>query len=441
MLAAAEIIGVGVEGGVVMLNALSAASLIVAIHVAAVRRLCEPWLAVAAAGLAAVSVGLLQVVGMLWTEPPFLVAAFGAVIAMEHIVRDRGAWSHAYLWAVWATWVACALRYAGVAVVAFGVVMVLMANRDRGWFVALKDALLYGLAASALLVGLVIRNLGNGVGAFGDRVSGNETLSNLARRWVLTIGEWFIPKGRGTLVYAGLAVFVLLFVGAGITLRVIRSSTQERWGLITLLAFVVVYSAYLSLSELLIPIDPVNVRLTSPLFAPVMVLGAVAADEYRRRFPASLGGERLSLAFAVSLCAALAVLGRWSVMVAHARAVAGVGYNSRDYEDSSLIGAVSQLPVGAAIASNRPDAIYWLTGREVRMSPAATFYRSGEQRPEQLSEFIGWVQAEPSGTAFLAWFDTTISYLHEPTELRNAGIYLVELEHMEDGVLYLIELG
>lgn len=128
-------------------------------------------------------------------------------------------------------------------------------------------------ATAALVVAaMVLRNVLADGTAFGGRTPTDDTLLFAVGRLLTAFGQFLLPFESiglvwGALGFVGLAALVLLLARYG---RLGRADAVT----ITAAAIVVLHLAMLVYSQITTAIDPINIRLLSPVFAPLAVLAA-----------------------------------------------------------------------------------------------------------------------------------------------------------------------
>jgi hypothetical protein len=442
VLAAGVWLGLDVETTATILNVGAIVGTLLVTYRLMLRTVGDRWWVSYFQLLLGCSVGFTGIFGMLWSEPLFCFVVVAALWQLVEVARADGEWTWAYVGAGLLTWVACCLRYAGVALVVTGCAATILANRRRSWPRRLLFGLMYGVGASGALAVVAARNLSLDVGPFGVRGRSSESLGGVLRAWRSAIAGWLIPDGRPRVLYLVAALLVVAFVSVGALARLVRDWRGGSRDIAVLCMWVVVYAGYLTVSELVTPLDPIDRRLTSPMLPVVAILGVVAGCEYTQRLSRVRPSRWwLRLGLVAAVCVLVAV-GRWNLQIVTQSADRGVGYNSIESRHSELTAKAALLPVAARIASNSPETVYWNTGRQpVRRAPLNRLYRSTEQQRDQVPDFVAWIRSAGGSPVYLAWFTSTSGDYVEPTSLEQAGVTMIPVERVADGVLYRIKLN
>ena len=137
-----------------------------------------------------------------------------------------------------------------------------------------------------------------------------------------------------------------------------------------LLVFVVLYLAAVVLAVLVEPYLPILDRYLYPAYVALVLLGAVTVPVLARTF-----ATRRVVAVAVTALVALSVVR--TVKVAGDGFEHGWGYTSDQWRSSAAVAYVNELPGTAAVYSDDPNALLFLTHREVHDVPQKIVRRLG----------------------------------------------------------------
>lgn len=442
-------LGLGVGWTVRLFNAATVAGMVVLAHLLLRRHVRDRLLVALATVLIALSTPVLFVAQMAWSELAFLTICLAMVLVLERVLVAPRAWR----WLVCAAGLAALgflFRYAGVTLIALGLVTVAAATWRLGWRRAGAAMTAYVLAAGILPVAWMLRNRAADGTLMGPRFPSSDGGVVTIKRFVTTVGGWAAPDPipRSLDGPVGLLVLLLLVAGSALVLRSrwstpddsvppasgAASPTGSAASLLPLVAFVVIYAGYVIAAQLATAIDPIDTRLLSPLYVPLVILGAIVLDAVAVEGRVGrVAVPRLAVALAL---AAIVVQGQLFVRTARASAVHGNGYATPAWQSSALAATVGRLPADVDIYSNGSDALWAVLQRQpLLQSPAKGLPRS-DVRQDLPPEFLVDVGCQPS---YLAWFDTIDRpYLFAPDELRNY-VRLRRVSADADGTLYRIE--
>lgn len=329
-----------------------------------------PWAALTGAALLATQPTLFDMSTVMSSEPPFLAFVLGALFAAHaHAARPSRAKLAA---AIALTAAACLQRYIGVVLIGVVAVLgVLHWPRERRW----RDAALFAVLSAAPLAIWIVRNLVVAGAATGERPPADfEVESHLAdaRR---ILWSWWLGEGEPRWAITLSAVLHLGLIGAGLLLLVQRSTrSAAAW----ILAFPLAYAAFLVAVASLIWLDPLDVRLLSPLlvFGCVLApLGAHALGQVATRVHRAVRPPLLGTIAVLGLVAVVMGLMRVERVVRNARTVGPGGFGTAANRASELIGWLREHPFDVPVYSNAPEHYAYATWRASKLAPVK---RTGE---------------------------------------------------------------
>jgi len=354
------------------------------------------WVAALAGLTLAVQPTLFEAATVLSSEPLYIVCALAALLAAHaHYETPTRA---SLVTAIVFSAAACLQRYVGVVVIgAVAALGWLYWPRDRRW----KDLASYVVASAAPLAAWMARNVVVAGALTGERPPADfevqTHLSDASR--ILT--TWWVGEGEAEWA---LRLSATLFLGLGVLsttllLRRGRLRTASVW----FAAFPLAYAAFLIVVASTIWLDPLDVRLLSPLLvfgcalAPLgawVVLDAANSFAPRAKLPAAL-------ALGAAALVILAYDARRTLQaVAKDRADGPGGFGSAATQRSELIGWLRTHPLEGPIYSNAPEYYAYATWRPAQLAPAK---RTGEflaeLPPDQLPLTLVW--PSPAGAATL----------------------------------------
>lgn len=432
LVAAGESLGLGADLTVRLANA-AAFSGIVLIAAALLRRhVANRTLVTGGTLFVAVSVPLLGVAVMAWTEILFILVVLGF---LEMLERALGPTSQRRWLAgcVAATWLAFSLRYAAICLVPVGVAAALAGTWRTRRQTALRDAVTFGVLALCVPALMMLRNHSTDGTLLGPRFPSIDTPAQVAERLLRTLGEWVLPLP--------LPDHLLSTIGLGLITGLIvtfvamsRQATSERASddahvLLPAAMFTICYAIYLSLAQLTTAIDKINTRLLSPIFVPMLLLVVVALDKL-----APGANPRCRMVARLALTATLAVQAVAYTNTAVRAGRDGEGYATSVWQQSELAAAVRDLPASAVVYSNDHLAIWAATHRQP-VSP------SGSLRVQRNTNEIVAIPTSFQADAecretYLAWYDAYRNYNLSAPEYLTRVITVVPTSRHRDGTLY-----
>lgn len=373
---------------------------------------------------------LLWVFQKAWSEHLFIVVVLLLVLVAEDlVVRARSIRLLAA--AAVLVWAGFYLRYAGIVLVPFMAVVVLVTAWPVGRRAALARTvgfLALSLSAPALWM---IRNVQAGRGPMGVRRDAAATLPDNVERTVLTLSGWISFQGPTSVRVAALLGVLGLAVALAVLIRPARSQmargARELW---PLALFVVLYVVYLIGTASVAAFAPIYTRYLIPVYVPLVVLGAWAFDRARGHL-----GDRGSVVMAAGALAWIAASVFWfGARALEARQNGAGGYASPEWRQSALMEDVKRWDQPIPLVSNDVAGIELLAGRHVAESVPRTFVGSNEPAGA-LPAFVERVRC--AGHIALVWFDRsgTRTRLYSPEELAEHVTVTPIVEH-PDGTIY-----
>ena len=362
LLAAADVTGISVLRWAAWVNAGAFAALI-ALVAAMVYDLSRSALAtVLAAALTLTFVPLLDLYVHVWSEPTYLV---WQVLALWMLARHNARGGRGNLVAAGvAAGLGALTRYAGIALLPAGLI-VLLAARRRPLRARLVDCAAYAAITAAPLGLWLLRNVLEAASATGRKVSYHQVHSERIHRAWLTVSGWIGVLRLGP--PAGLWwVAVLLAVAVAAGLVWYRSFDGLRndvgWGLVAAVVFVVVYAVFLWVS---VAVAARGVHFTGRILSPLMV-GLILAVVMAGQVSWSSSPARYAVPALLGLVAVVGVAHGGQLERDAVRAAGS--YREPFYvqwRSSALIRRVEALPAGTVVYSNLPGPLWVVTGRHV----------------------------------------------------------------------------
>jgi len=442
MLAGVHLLGLGVLQAARWLGVVEIAAMVLLTYVLGVRYLARPWLAVAAAAVVGFAPAVQGVFGYVWSEPGFCVITMVLLVVLEPIARrpTTGWW-----WATGAGLIAgvgFAVRYAGMTLIVVALCGVVAGAWGQG------ARRLAGRIAMTLAAALVIpvitlaHNRAHGSWT-GQRLPSTESASAAWRSSEHFLSGWLFAAQHPDRLLGSVAVIAAIALTVwGVVVRIRSQGMGSRTtrAMVPLLAMLVIYPAYIAITEFQTAIDPPDDRIFSPVFAPAALAVMVAIDtgwEWLARHAPASARVVASVTLAVWIAAMLTTsagdardTGRQGL-----RFTAN-GYTIGHWGGSAFMDAVSRLPADAQIFSNQPGGIYLATGRQ----PIAYIGQPLADPPipdaREAALIAAQIRSEP-GPAYLAWSEPNHRpHLVPPALLAASGIQVTPVIVTRQGTIY-----
>jgi hypothetical protein len=374
------------------------------------------------------STALLQVYSMLWSETLFILFIALFFSACGKYGRTHGTktlWNMAILTAL-----ACITRYAGVTLLCMGLVLILADSTLEWRKRAIRVFLFGGIGSLPLLTNLVLNRISSGYLA-GDRIINRIPAPEHLQRFGTTIFGWLpVLSKREYPILAMTAACVL--VGGSILASVYvcrRKRALYSWSGLGCL-FTAVYSIFILAMALLTAFQPLDNRLLSPLWFPVLAAAAGASRALVRRLR-DLEWARQSTLAIVMLAAILIpypglvreyhYLGRPErVYEDHIR------YDFRAFRQSPTLRFIDAHPnlfrSDKPIYSNAGEVLYVVNSLQADYLP-------------QLSDPAD-LEAFNSDSAYMIWLNNIHAYPRDYLDGLKKASGLSPLYSFPDGVIY-----
>ncbi|MBI1994859.1 MAG: hypothetical protein HYU31_19300 [Deltaproteobacteria bacterium] len=397
-------------------------------------------LAILTAGLVATAFPMALVHSMVWSEPLFMVCQSAALLFLLSYFRERACRS--LIAAAVATALSILGRYVGVSLVISGAAAILWLGAER-WKKKFLDVGIF-LAVSSLPIGLWAARNRWVAGTSTNRKIGFHPagLGELSAA-VDAIGAWLSAFWNSPTNIQLVSVCVVVVGGLALGVSRRRLETNDAPANvpgIKMVSFLMALVAVTYLALLFLTISlfdaqtPVDSRLLAPGYVPSLLfvvsawtLSAQRGPEHGRfRFVAPAIGL---LVIGLQLPATLTWLQQ------HYRQ--GIGYSSREWQESETIKQLATRMPAAVIYSNAPDVIYALLGRPARMIPRRTMTASNLPNPNFHAELEQMNRTLQAANGVIVFFDRVNwrKYLPSATELESS-LRLRLVTKTNDGAVY-----
>jgi hypothetical protein len=412
-------------------NAASAALIVLLTFLLARRHLDSRWGPILVTAFVAFSAGWTHVTVEALSEALFGVFVLAFLLLLDRAVprAATGELRARHVAALGLTaGVACAIRYLGLALLAVGVITVVLGvwRGSRSKAVA-RCGVFLGAAVPIPLV-LAVHNVRVGSGPFGARAGETTaTLPGTAHELVDVLRSWVSPElGGGA---ADLASW-LIVIGLAVVVVVALARTRGRpphskhaASIAPVAILVAVMAAWLVASVLATPLDPINLRLAAPFFAPAIVLVGWSIEGLAF-VPTARPAVRLAAATLVVSWVALTAASALSFSLQsddHGPSVLLAGDPT-----SALTTSVEALPHDAVIYSNSPWRMWAASHRGGWLSPRQVVFKTTLATDDLPAMVADVSSAEACGKpVYLVWYaDTRHTTLMQPLDVLRGELEL-----------------
>ena len=381
-------------------------------------RLRSRLLAAAATAALAVSIPLTDIASWVMTDALCVLFAMVFLTQIDAFLRRRGkGGGRSLAFAAAGGGGAAAMRYVGVTAVLAGVLLLLLDQKRRA-AARLRNAVVFGAAASAPLAALLANNwahTGYLAGSARHYRSGQSILDSLSQAGRV-LGEWAAPAGAA-LSLAGLAAAAALaaLLTAAVAARRRRAGAEgpeTAFFVPSIWVFVVLYTAFLAAVAPFASGQGIDSRYLAPIHAPLALalaafLDRLAAVDTGRRYAAAKWVSVFALLAAVLAHAGLSARsGAAATRAALEHGYAGRAYNTAYWENFSLFRYFEERPGGVRISDNSGgvfEAAFdrsWL-GKGGRGGEGLVVSRIPYGG---IGDFALWLAGAPEGS-YVVWFN------------------------------------
>lgn len=325
-----------------------------------------------AMGIVGTSYNVLQVYGYVLSEQVFLVLLLLCLLKLSDYL-ETGRRSHFWV-TVSVVGAACLTRYAGVALLGAGTVVLLFSPTGSSRR-KVEDAVAFGVLGGLPLALWMLHNVASGFRAAGRPLSPEVSGFDAPMQMALLVGSWFVPDVMGGALRViglllGLFFFFLAILGTTGLFRkgwaeTLRAELQaaDRSCLVFLFSYMCMVGVLLFLSNAGLATEA---RVLVPAQVAVVVLaGGWLAKLYRAGSNRRATQLMVRAAVIGILALNFAWAGAWSVW----KFRNGSGFVSEKWLANRILDGVRALPSRAVIYSNHPGAIYCMAGRPATMLP------------------------------------------------------------------------
>lgn len=382
------------------------------------------------------AVDMLTIHAMAWTEPAFLFFASSALLLLARYL-ERPTLARLVLASV-AVAAALLTRYIGLALLATGIIALLVYGPDSRREKARAVSVLTVIAGLPFALRILYRPSASRL------VLHPPTSDYFGMGWN-TIVAWIVP---GELPMNDLARQILavgiasvVAIGALVAWRLLArdglvDSRQPLMLSRLLVLFLPWYAVSLLVAKFLfrgsIPLDS---RLLAPVFVVALVL--LISSLHRLIFSVTRWQRVFQSGYTVLAVGLVLIYLYAGVTWVRQAQSEGLGYASRDWQESEIISRVKELPEGTRIYSNGSDAIYYLTGRRAIRIPAKFSGMNLIANSTYQLEMRNVAARLVEGDAVVVYMQNFPERWYQPTEQElRQELALVQIIRARDGAIY-----
>lgn len=430
LLAVIGLAGIDPAIGARFLNAFAFGAIVFASGILFAGHLKSKALVVIATSSILLSVPLLSVSCMAWTEPVFILLVLLFTLYVPTFLRKHTASSLVTLAVLAAL---CSLqRYAGVTLTVTGAVIIAFGMRKASLSNRLKYLALFVAISCIPLAIWVTRNYVL-TSMFTGYPRGPSRYSFVENRdfAVDLVTTWFLPESASLRIRRPIVGLAVCAVGTGWFFGRHRRKGQCEEGTSRVwpaTLFVLIYIPFIMfVHQITVSVEPINSRYLAPALVFVLLSAFLVVDRMRIRLGSVFNRRGSPGLLIVGLCGLWLV---YPVMHVHATVSdwmqngAG-GYTRTFWRESPLVNWLRSHPLKGGVYSNAPDALYVLAGMNARESPQAS---------TDIAQFEKAVASEPN--RYIVWCDNVQrSNLHDLEDLTSV-LWIQEMTAFSDGAVY-----
>jgi hypothetical protein len=288
------------------------------------------------------------------------------------------------------------IRYSGVIYILSGIIFLYITG-NKTILCKTLTCLVWGCLAIIPLSAWCIRNYSLSGSLFGLRHSSSYAMIDLLKLTYKTINSWF-PQATLLLIFSFIIIFLIIY-----SYKPFGMFLKKNFLLFPCI-FTVCYIIFIIYSSYSKAYDPINNRLLSPIYIPLLIISLSFINTFCSSFlyfDTSYGKRKL-----IALCILFLVLIQpaysFSKDVLFLSNNSAGGFESRNHEEEMSLYALARFEFdnNVAIYSNDPERIYLLANVDSALIPETHYYNSPDPT-ESLSDLKGhWPK---NNHAYLVW--------------------------------------
>jgi len=345
----------------------------------------------------AVCPSLLEIYTMLWSETLFILLILVFIIFLRRYFTSHSIRS-LIIAAVTAA-IAFDTRFAGITLAATGI-MLMFFDKKLPWKMKLTHGSIFGSISFSLAVANIIRNMAEKGLATGMRQKGVTPLEKNIEFSGNVISDWLTIHTSGHLFFVFIAVAVLLLF-TFYFIRNIRHWKAYYTNENISVAFFIVYVLFIILSSTISRYEPINNRLLSPAFLPLLLISTCQLPKWRTYMPYRKL-QWIFLAFSVGI--GIFLIGSYvtinRVQYSDMEDDGIPGFTEDPWMNSPIVGYLKHHPeffdTETDIYSNHNYAVYFLTGASVDAIPERVYKQDVNDFRESDPIILIWFYLDPN---------------------------------------------
>lgn len=384
---------------------------------------------------------MVQVHTMAWSEPLLISLQLSGILALLSYLRNRN--RRDLILAAVVFGCGALVRYAGLAMLVAGIASLSLLS-ERGRRDRLIAAIIFAAIGFLPMVAWVVRNLWTTESPvnrtfFIHPISGEQITAVFH-----VLSTWLSFSLLTSFDPTSVSLIVLTLAGAAwLSVAAWRmKSAQLPQGpcfflainvlIIVTLSYLLTLLGSMSFLDALVPVDT---RLLSPIYVPLLVVGmSLGASLWHSSRLSGFSRGVLGFCLILTLAAQAATSINWLEFSYHD----GLGYAGREWRNSETLGRLGSLPAVNRIYSNAPDVLYVLRGTPVAMIPRKVDPHTSSPNQRFASEMIQLKRRLNEGQAMLIFLNRVSWRWYLPTaEEVEEAIGMRPLVQARDGLIFM----
>ena len=419
------------------INAFSFGGIIFLSGILFYRRIKSFWLTISGTLAVLLSIALLNDCAHLWSEPVFILLLLIFVYCItQYLEKQRLLFL--VLAAVSAA-LSCLQRYAGLATIVTGCILILFFNRKIPLYRRFKHSFLFGLIAILPLGLWIIRcrlvspaNIGYPVGLRPG------LFSPIVTRPLEEVTPWLVTQ---KLQLSARLIIIGIFLSVLIAAEIIRRHKTLRPSSDTKIAqvsgiFSIVYAVFITASAALVAADS-NERMWSPLFVFIILLMLVGIDSVAGlldRFSKKPSASNLIVSATIGLWLLFYCLPIFQQTVSFYHRYGVPGSNSSLWRNAPLANWLRNHRLDGMFFSDAPDTLYFLHRITAELTPDKTANMTDfrEKLSRQKTNYLIWYSMDyyrfsrSSRSSMCNLQDLSLLFQLQPVVLlQDGGVFII----------------
>ncbi|MGY0040377.1 hypothetical protein [Pedobacter sp. NJ-S-72] len=317
----------------------------------------------------AISPSLFNVYSMLWSETLFILLTILFIAVLTSYLRTYSV-SGLLVCALIAA-VACVTRYAGITLIATGLMMMVF-DRSLEWSKKVLHCFIFGLFSVSLLIANLVRNSIVSGQLTGPREAGITSLRDNIFYYGKVFCWWFPVLENHPAIYVLVSVFLFVII---CIIYLKRSWFAENYATAEncFIASFIVYTVFIIGVSTLSHFEQINNRLISPLFIPMLIGITCWIPGTVRKLTVPLRYSALVFISLATIAFQLDELKKLDEMYQEARDYGIAGYADDSWRNSQTSAFLRQhsdvFKPGYELYSNAAEAVYFNGGQIAESLP------------------------------------------------------------------------